>query len=145
MASSDPVQSDADAILRAAAKPERLWPIAVVVLCLYLAASLWSFVRPLGDTGRQAVLHATPTLWVPLLVVGVLVGARVLGRAEVRAGGSPWRWPRVARRTLTTLAVALPVISFGVVPTVAVLTVDAGRTELGPPLTLVTAVTVDVR
>ena len=145
MSSRDEVQAQADVILREAAKPERLWPIALVVLALYVGGSLWSFVRPLGDSGREAVLHATPTLWVPALILAVLIGSRVAGRAEVSAGGSPWRWPRIARRALTALAFALPVISFGIVPIVSVLAVDAGSTSVATPLSLVTAVSVEVR
>lgn len=145
MSTGGPVQDDADAILRQAARPERLWPIAVGVLVLYLASSLWTFQRPLGGSGRMAVLHATPTVWMPLLILAVVVGSRIAGRAEVEAGGSPWRWPRIARRTLTALAVALPVISFAVAPVTAVLEVDRGGVDVGPPLTLVVDVVIDVR
>ncbi len=141
----DPAQDDADAILRQAARPERLWPIALGVLVLYLASSLWTFQRPLGGTGRIAVLHATPTVWMPLLIAAVLIGSRIAGRAEVEAGGSPWRWPRIAKRSLTGLAVALPLISFAVAPVAAVLEVDRGGTDIGPPLTLVVDVVVAVR
>ena len=145
MSTGGPVQDDADAILRQAARPERLWPIALGVLVLYLASSLWTFQRPLGGTGRLAVLHATPTIWMPLLILAVVVGSRIAGRAELEAGGSPWRWPRIARRALTALAVALPLISFGVAPVAAVLEVDRGGVDIGPPLTLVVDVVVDVR
>lgn len=139
------VADDAEAILRRAARPDRLWPLAVGVLVLYLASSLWAIQRPFGTSGREAVLHATPTLWVPLLVVAVVVVGRVFGRTEQRAGGSPWRWPRVAKRVLTGMAVALPLLSFGVAPVAAVLSADAGTTRIGPPLTLVVDVAIDVR
>lgn len=145
MSTGGPVQDDADAILQQAARPERLWPIAVAVLVLYLASSLWTFERPLGGTGRIAVLHATPTIWMPLLILAVVVGSRIAGHAEVEAGGSPWRWPRVARRTLIGLAVALPLISFAVAPVATVLEVDQGGVDVGPPLTLVVDVGIDVR
>ena len=135
MAEQHRAQDEADAILARAAKPQRLWPLAVGVTLLYLASSFWAIQRPFGGSGRDAVLHSTPTWWIPLLIVGVVVGGRVLGRVERDAGGSPWRWPRIARRTLIALAIALPLMSFAVAPVAAVLAADSGSTQVGPPVT----------
>lgn len=135
---------DADLILRRAARPDRQWPLALGVLVLYLGSSLWAIQRPFGGTGREAVLHSTPTVWVPLIIAGVVVAGRVMGRAEAQGGGSPWRWPRIARRVLIGLAVALPLISFGVAPVAAVLAADSGTTDVAAPLAVVVHVGIDV-
>lgn len=136
---------DAQTIFERAARPQRLWPLAVGVTVLYLASSFWAIERPFGGSGREAVLHSTPTWWVPLLIAGVVVGGRALGRVELRAGGSPWRWPRIARRTLIALAVALPLMSFAVAPVAAVLAADAGSTHVAMPASLVVQVGIDPR
>ncbi|MFD1722631.1 hypothetical protein [Amnibacterium endophyticum] len=144
MAGED-LTSEADAIFARAARPQRLWPLAIGVLVLYLASSFWAIERPFGGSGREAVLHSTPTWWVPLLIVGVVLGGRRLGRLEQEAGGSPWRWPRIARRTLIGLAIALPLMSFAVAPASAVIAADAGSTHVGLPASLVVQIGIDPR
>lgn len=143
--SSESVDARAEAIFRAEARPERLWPLAVGAAVLYVLATSWGFSRAFGDTGRVAQVQAAPSVLVLLAIVGTVAAARFAARAETRAGGSPWRWPRLARRSLAVLAVALPLFSFGVAPIVAITTVDAGRTDVPPPVSWLVNVSVDIR
>lgn len=143
--SGESLDDRAEAVFRDAARPDRMWPIVIATVVLYVLGSTWGFVRAFGDTGREAQVQASPSLVVLALIVAVTVLARAGGRAEARAGGSPWRWPRRARRLITVLAVALPVFAFGIAPIAAIATVDAGSTEVPSLVTAIVGVHVTIR
>lgn len=136
---------EAEAVFRRAARSERLWPLALAALVLYVPASSWGFVRGLGTTGRLAHVQAAPSLWVVVAVVGIVAGAHLGRWVDARAGQPPWRWPRRARRALAVLVVALPVFAFGVAPVAAILAVDGGRTTVAPAIGLLVDVGIVVR
>jgi hypothetical protein len=74
-------------------------------------------------------VRALPTLWVPLGLAAIVVGAHVLSRVAEQSGASPFFWTRWARRVLIALAVLLPVLLFAVEPALAIMAVDAGRVD----------------
>lgn len=133
MERSDAVDRQAESLFRAAKRSERLWPAGVVVLALYLASCSWSFTRALGGTDQTATVRALPNVWVPIALVGIVVGGKVLAKLAEDSGGSPFWWPRQARRVLVGLAFALPVLLFAVEPLLVITSVDAGRSD---PITL---------
>ena len=132
-----PVDDEARRLLRSARRRDRLVPIAVAVAVLYLMSSCWGFLRPLGGAGPEVRVQAMPTVWMFAAITLVVVGAKVAARIAEDVGASPFAPPRWARRVLVAAAFVLPVVLAGVVPTVAIMTVDAGSLQVPVPHWLV--------
>lgn len=123
---SEPVDLQAQRLFKAARRSERVWPLAVVVGVLYLLSTCWTLTRSLGGDGAPVVVHAHPTVWVPLALALVVVAARALAAIAEEAGASPFWWPRQARRLLIGLAFGLPVLLFLVQPALILMQIDGG-------------------
>lgn len=128
---------EARRLLRSARRRDRLVPAGIGVAALYLMSSCWGFLRPLGGEGPEVRVQATPTIWGFAAIALVVVGAKVAARIAEDVGASPFAPPRWARRVLLVAAVVLPLLLAGVVPTVAVMTVDAGSLQVPVPHWLV--------
>ncbi len=145
MSLGPPVDDEARRLLRSARRRDRLVPIGIGVALLYLMSSCWGFLRPLGGAGPEVRVQAMPTVWMFAAIALVVVGAKVAARIAEDAGVSPFAPPRLARRVLVAAAFVLPVVLAGVVPTVAIMTVDAGSLQVPVPHWLVAVAATPVR
>lgn len=140
-----PVDDEARRLLRSARRRDRLVPTGIGVAALYLMSSCWGFLRPLGGGGPEIRVQAAPTVWGFAAIALVVVVAKVAARIAEDAGTSPFAPPRWARRLLIVAAVVLPLLLAGVVPTIAVMTVDAGSLQVPAPHWLVTVAATPLR
>lgn len=140
-----PIDEEALRLLRSARRRDRLVPIGIGVAVLYLMSSTWGFLRPLGGAGPEVRVQALPTLWVFAAIAVLIVGAKIAARVAEDVGASPFAAPRVARRLLVVAAFVLPVVLAGVVPTIAIMTVDAGSLQVPVPHWLVAVAATPVR
>src|SRR3954447_26921749 len=132
------IDDEARRLLRSARRRDRLMPVGIAVAALYLMSSCWGFLRPLGGQGPEVRVQAAPTVWGFAAIALIVVGAKVAARVAEDAGTSPFAPPRWARRLLIAAAVVLPLLLAGVVPTIAIMTVDAGSLQVPVPRWLVT-------
>jgi hypothetical protein len=140
-----PVDDEARQLLRAARRRDRLVPTAIGVAALYLMSSCWGFLRPLGGAGLEVRVQATPTVWGFASIALVVVVGKIAARIAEDAGTSPFAPPRWARRLLIAAAVGLPLLLAGVVPTIAIMTVDSGSLQVPAPHWLVTVAATPIR
>lgn len=141
-----PVDDEARQLLRSARRRDRLVSAAIGVAALYLMSSCWGFLRPLGGAGGPEVrVQATPTVWGFTAIALVVVVGKVAARIAEDAGTSPFAPPRWARRLLIVAAVGLPLLLAGVVPTIAIMTVDSGSLRVPAPHWLVTVAATPIR
>lgn len=144
---ADPlIDREARRLLRSARRRDRLVPVALGVVALYLMSTVWGFLRPLGNgSGEPVRVQATPTVWGVVAIAAVVVIAKVAGRVAEDAGASPFAPARWARRVLVAAAFGLPVLLAGVEPTVAIMTVDSGSLSVPAPQWLVTVAATPLR